>query len=394
MTAGGCPVCSGVTASPVVTLKGVPVFCNALLPTRAEAIDAPTGDVDLVLCDSCGLLYNATFEPELVRYSPQYENSLHFSETFRSYARGLAEGLIDRHDLRGRTIVEIGSGSGDFLSLLCELGDNRGIGFDPSHDPARRAGDASDRVQIVPRLFGGEDEDVGADFLLCQHVLEHIAEPTGLLTTIRAGLRDPRGGNAVTTYFEVPDATYMLEQVALWDLIYEHCSYFAASTLVALFEATGFTPLDHGTSFADQYLWIEATPSAPAGSGIRVADDALDRLSTAAAAFAAKVGRQIEHWSERVEELAADGDVVVWGAGSKGVTFLNLVGSARRVAGVIDVNPRKTGLHVPGTGHRVRQPAALSTGRPLHVLVMNAVYEREIRQRLAEQGLHGSVQTV
>lgn len=387
-----CPACGDTSRSPVATLKGVPVFCNALLDSREAALNAPTGDLELVMCTTCGLLYNAAFEPDLVRYSPRYENSLHFSGTFRRYARALAERLIERYGLHGKTIVEIGSGSGEFLSQLCEMGDNRGFGFDPSHDSRRdrRVDDDSGRVQIVPRLFD-RNEEVGADFLLCQHVLEHIADPADLLTTIRAGLHDPRGGPDATAYFEVPDAGYMLQRLALWDLIYEHCSYFTAPTLVALFEATGFTVLDHGTSFSDQYLWIEAAPSGSASGKVRVDPNPLTPLEEAASTFGQRLRREADDWSERVEKLAADGDVVVWGAGSKGVTFLNLIDTAPRITGAVDINPRKTGLRIPGTGHRVVLPAELPTDRAVHVVLMNAVYEGEVRATLEELGVDGTV---
>ena len=44
--------------------------------------------------------------------------------------------LIRRYDLRGKEVIEIGCGKGEFLSLLCEVGDNRGVGFDPADDDA------------------------------------------------------------------------------------------------------------------------------------------------------------------------------------------------------------------------------------------------------------------
>ena len=36
-----------------------------------------------------------------------------------------------KEGLRGKDIIEIGCGKGEFLLLLCEMGNNRGTGFDP-----------------------------------------------------------------------------------------------------------------------------------------------------------------------------------------------------------------------------------------------------------------------
>ena len=63
--------------------------------------------------------------------SLDYESSQAFSPRFIEYAKELAIRLIDRHGLRGKDIVEIGCGAGDFLALICALGGSRGVGIDP-----------------------------------------------------------------------------------------------------------------------------------------------------------------------------------------------------------------------------------------------------------------------
>ncbi|MCA9990344.1 MAG: hypothetical protein KDE29_05015, partial [Anaerolineales bacterium] len=109
--------------------------CNVLWPTPAGARQAPRGDIQLHFCPTCGHVFNADFDPALMAYDQAYENSLHFSDRFQQYATALASDLVARYGLQGKDIVEIGSGQGDFLQLLCELGQNRGVGFDPSYDP-------------------------------------------------------------------------------------------------------------------------------------------------------------------------------------------------------------------------------------------------------------------
>ena len=83
--------------------------------------------------------------------------------------------------------------------------------------------------------------------------------------------------------------------------------------------------------------------------------------------------------------------MVAWGAGSKGNTFANLVARADVVPYVVDLNPRKHGMFVAGTGARIVPPEFLVQYRPDVVVVLNPVYEREIRQRLAGLGLSPSV---
>jgi hypothetical protein len=351
----------------------VPVFCNVLWPTRAQALAAPRGDIRLAFCAGCGMLRNVAFEPELVRYSPGYENSLHFSPSFRRFADELARRLIARYDLRGKVVVDVGCGRGDFLALLCDGTGNRGVGFDPSYPGDVNGGNP----RFVRGLYAGEP----ADFISCRHVLEHVEDPQALLRSLAP---------EATVYFEMPDGGYMLREAAIWDLIYEHPNYFTAPALRRLFEDAGYGVLDLGSSFGGQYLYVEAAR----GAGHR-ADGSVADLAPDADAFGRAHRAKAGAWSDRLGELLDAGrDVAVWGAGSKGVTFLNTVAGGDRVGHVIDLNPRKHGRFVPGTGQRIAAPDALLAGGADVVLAMNRLYVGEIRRTLDALGVAADVQSV
>ena len=95
------------------------------------------------------------------------------------------------------------------------------------------------------------------------------------------------------------------------------------------------------------------------------------------------------------ERVLGDGSartrLALWGAGSKGVTFLNVADRDHRVEAVFDVNPRKQGRHVAGSGQRILAPAELSTAEPETVLVMNPLYTLEIEELVRESGVDAEV---
>lgn len=369
-----CPACGHGPMRPFLALDALPVFCNVLWPTRAQALAAPRGDIRLAFCDACTMIRNVAFDPELVRYGPRYENSLHFSPAFQAFARALANRLIERYDLRGKDVVDIGCGRGDFLAMLCEGTGNRGVGYDPGAPVESRGGNPV----LVRGVYAGEP----ADFIVCRHVLEHLADPHALVASL---------ASEATTYFEVPDGGYMLREVAIWDVIYEHASYFTAPALERLFAVRGLGALDLGSAFCGQYLWIEAGRQAARPRERRAADD-LPRLADA---FGAACTRKVAAWSARLRELRAAGrTVALWGAGSKGVTFLNAVDGGEAVEHVIDLNVRKHGRHVPGTGQEISGPESAGETRPDVVLAMNRLYADEIRSRLAAEGVPAEVLAV
>ncbi|MGH9153102.1 MAG: class I SAM-dependent methyltransferase [Acidimicrobiales bacterium] len=359
----------------------MPVLCNALFATGEEARNATVGSIDLVLCDSCGLVWNAAFDQSAVAYSPAYENSLHFSPRFRAFATDLARDLVRRHALAGRTVLEIGSGKGDFLELLCDAGVARGIGYDPSY-----AGDMPARpsLRFVPSLFPERAID-DADFVCARHVLEHLSAPARLMRNLRQAIPARR---RVGFYIEVPDGTYLLRTLAIWDVIYEHPLHYTAQALTRLLADAGLPVTRVLTCFGDQYLAAEgatdsATPVAPA--------DDRRALRHLASEFAHRAADLRNRWVGRLTTLLDAGPVALWGAGSKGVTFLATVPGADEVAAVVDVNPRKWGRHVPLTGHVVVPPSDLRRLRPAAVVLLNPMYQEEVEATMAESGIDASL---
>jgi SAM-dependent methyltransferase len=379
-----CPACSGADIWPVLTVPRVPALCNVLLPTAAAARALPCGQIHLVVCRSCSMLFNARFESSLAVYTEGYENSLHFSGHFDGYARTLAEHLGRRFGGRGALAVEVGSGAGDFATLLATSGFGHVVGFDPSLPASRAELRGKARVDLVRGSLANAPHGLLADLVVCRHVLEHLDRPVETLNEMRTVLG--RFGTAL--YVEVPDGTHMLEAGSVWDLIHEHVGYFTQPALVRALARAGWAVTATGRSFGEQYLWAEAVVDCgqrPNPTGAPSGD--VDELLEPAARFRDEYRRRVEHWSQYLlAEGAAGRRVGVWGVGSKGVSFLTSVTDTSAVSAVIDVNPRKCGRFVPLVGLPVVEPAA-AVGRVDTVLVMNPVYLDEVRTIGAAVGL-------
>ena len=377
-----CPVCASGDISVFWEASDLPVFCNVLCATREEALQVPRGDIRLGFCGGCGLIRNVAFEPERLSYGPAYENSLHFSPRFQEYADTLAARLVDRYALRGKVIFEIASGKGDFLRKLCELGDNRGIGFDPSCQPDGSEADGTCQITFVQDSYSERHADLQADFICCRHALEHIADPLEFLRMIRRGLGDRTDA---IVFFEVPNALFTLREFGVWDLIYEHCTYFVPGSLRRFFALSGFDVLHVTEEFGGQFLTIEARPSLGAAGDAPPCDADREGVAADVRAFAAKYRRTVECWRSRLAEMRSAGQrAVVWGSGSKGVTFLNTLRPDEQIEYVVDINLRKQDMYVAGTGQKIVAPAFLRDLRPDVVIVMNAIYADEVRTTLID----------
>lgn len=369
-------------------IEDVPVFCNVQWSTHDEALAATRGSIDLRFCRSCGHVFNATFDPTLLEYSESYENSLHFSPRFQEHAERLAGRLISKFDLRNKTVVEIGCGKGEFISLLCEAGGNKGYGFDASYAPDREMQTTSDSVTFIREFFGAKHKHLGADFLCCRHVLEHIDDPISFLQEIQGATA---AGKQSAAYFEVPNASYSFEDSGIWDLIYEHCSYFSADSARRAFRLAGMEVLETYTDFGNQFLCIE-TISASENMSHAPDEKPSAALEQNIHNFADFYRSTISAWDDKLENMQKNGDrVVVWGAGSKGVTFLNCIASSSAVDYVVDINPNKSGLYISGTGHEILDVEKMVRRAPDQVIIMNPVYKQEIEKLLSDAGIDASV---
>ena len=379
-----CYACGAPNPRALYTVDAVPVHSVLLMPSRDEALQYPRGRIELGFCPACGFIQNNAFDPSVHEYSTRYEETQGFSPTFTRFAEELARGLVERYGIRGKTVLEIGCGKGEFLSLLVELGDNRGIGIDPSLVPERLPASARNRILAVQDFYENHvNLTREADVVVCRHTLEHIQPVQDFIRLVREGIGNRRD---VLVCFEVPDVARVLEENAFWDVYYEHCSYFSLGSLGRLFREAGFELLELYRDYGDQYLILVGRVGT---NGERFSgEESPKRLERMVALFEPRVQAALAAWRERLAAWRAAGRrVVLWGGGSKGVAFLTTLGLGEEVGYVVDINPYKQGMYMPGSGHEVVAPAFLEAYRPDVVIVMNPIYTEEIRAELARLGL-------
>lgn len=380
MTRPNCPACDTAGHVVLLTTPPLPVHCNAYAQSLDAARSAPRASIELVQCRNCAHVFNLTFDESILTYDARYETSLHHSAVFVAWADDLIARLESRFDKRRIDVVEIGCGRGEFLAMLAARG-HRCRGFDRSYD-SRHA--PSERLRIEGRDYDPSvDGAHSADLVVSRHVLEHLAAPLHLVRSMRAALNSDALG-----YLEVPNGNWTIRDGGIWDLIYEHASYFVPTSLAALLRRADLSPLAIEEEFGRQFLASVIVPASRAGVVDSHPDrDAVDVACAHGARFARAYRAEIARWSGILDaEIAQGRRIGLWGIGSKAVSFLNLLPLGAHIAFAIDQNPAKSGCHVPGTGHRITEPTALRGVSLDTMLVANPRYLDEVRARLAELG--------
>jgi SAM-dependent methyltransferase len=358
---------------------------NYLYPSYQEALNAPRDDIELCFCLSCTHLYNIRFDPGRPFYEQGYDNSLFYSSRYQSYAIGQARRLINAYALRGGKVIDIGCGGGEFLQLLHRLGGCTGTGYDPCLGSIGDIICTQSGLRFVSSPFPtGHPEP--ADLYVSRHVLEHLAEPARFLQNLS---KEMRTGHSVL-YLEIPNGENFLTSCSVWDILYEHCSIFTQRSVLYLLHKTGYVVERLQSEFARQYITLDARPAGSPFEQIPPECDqkGMEELQSLAEGFVNSAKKKMTSTESRIEEALRTGSrMIVWGAGSKGVSFLNRQERVTYIPYVIDINPQKKDKYIPGTGQKIVSPEFLVSYQPDIIFIVNEIYWNEIRERTVQLGI-------
>jgi hypothetical protein len=303
--------------------RQLPIFQNRMYNSVEEARNCPRGDLQLVENLGSGLVYNAAFLPELMRYDDHYQNEQGLSPLFHAHLEMVAD-IIERQIGRG-SLIEVGCGKGYFLELLAVRG----------------------------------------DALVLRHVLEHVQDPYQFLDQLRLA----NGGSGLI-YIEVPCFDWICQHRVWFDIYYEHVNYFRGADFQRMFGSVR----ESGRLFGEQYLYVVADlaslrpPQRDPGDAVRFPADFLARLNDPHGT----PGAPTAIWG---------------GASKGVIFALLKERSGAPVSTVIDINPAKQGKYVAATGLLIQTPAQALAQLPAGatIFVMNSNYLEEIRNMSANK---------
>lgn len=384
-----CPNCAAHGLKIFYEVRGIPCHSTLLMNSPKDAVDYPRGDLRLGFCPSCGFVCNTLFDPTAHEYSQRCEESQGFSPTFNKFATELAKRYAKKYDLKDKVALEIGCGKGEWLLSLCEASGGRGIGIDPGYQPSRLQSEAMARMEWIIDFYGPKYAHLKADFIACRHTLEHIGPTLDFMRDIRKTVGDKKG---VVLFFELPEVLRELEEGAFWDMYYEHCTYFSPGSLARVFRQAHFDVTHLSIEYDNQYIILDAVPTDRVTAPRLPLEDDMARLTMGVERFAAVTSAICKKWTDLCRGAHAKGEkVVIWGSGSKGVSFLTTLGLTKEVVAAVDINTYRQGKFMPGTGHEIVSPEALKQLKPDHVIVMNPIYVPEITAQLHGLGLRPTV---
>ncbi len=369
-----CRSCRSTDLRLVLSLGLMPLTDAYVDPDAVDQTE-PRFPLDLAFCSECSLVQILhTVPPEAMFEDYQYYSSI--SETLLAHSRDHARELIGSRRLGPDSLVmELASNDGYLLKNFLEAGiPVLGI------DPARGLADAAEAAGIptLREFFGVElagrlkAEGRRADVLIANNVLAHVPDLNGFVAGIATVLEDDG-----IARIEVPYVKDLIDNLEFDTIYHEHLCYFSVIALRSLFERHGLflNEVDH-LGIHGGSLRLTVAPTVNIGGSVHTYLEMEEQAGLTRydyyREFAARVEEVQTALKSLLEDLKRSGKrIAAYGAAAKGTILLNSAGiTGDLVDYVVDRNPHKQDLLLPGVRLPIHDPARLDDDRPDYLVVL------------------------
>lgn len=331
------------------------------------------------VCERCFLTQAALYQqPENIFGEYQYFSS--YSASWLAHCKAYVDMIVPRLKLTGGSqVLEVACNDGYLLQYFQPHGiPARGI------EPAENVAAEARRKGIDVRccFFGAEtareiaSEDGKYDLVIGNNVLAHVPDINSFAAGLAAVLK-PEG----TITMEFPHLMQLIQNSQFDTIYHEHFYYLSLTAVQRIFQTHGLEIYDvelletHGGSLriyaAHRSYGMVRMEGSVSDLLAREKSFGLCEMQTYAR-FSEKMLkikletlRQFTQWKKEGKHIAA------FGAAAKGNTFLNYCGINKDMIDfVVDSNPHKQGLYLPGSLVPVLAPEALRRYRPDYLVIL------------------------
>lgn len=322
MKFNACPICSSIKIKPLIELSGYPIYQHPVENTGELSI-ANSLDLSYFFCDNCSHVFQKNYDLNLLNkvyeshyYTPKQDLlGLEYENNFMAYLLSL--------DLdKSNTIFEIGSSSGDLLSLLSNYFVPGPIGVDPDKNSCNEA--INKGFDVDCDFFNLEyvrNINKKFDIVISRHVIEHISELDDFISSLKTIIN--RDGLLV---IETPSLDFHTKKNILEPYHIEHLHVFSSFSLKKLFSKFDFNLIDYYITESGNLISCFSLSSEP--------------ITILPCSFPENIQKEYDLWIRKINNYTKN-DIYLWGAGSMGITVLPLLSISP--IKIIDGNINKKG---------------------------------------------------
>lgn len=348
-------------------------------------------------CHKCFLVQIAEYKKSDSIFNDQYVYFSSYSKSWLAHAKKYTESMVERFALNQHSqVIELASNDGYLLQYFNEKGIPV-LGIEPTANTAEVA--KAKGIETVVDFFGvrlaKELQHRKADLLLGNNVLAHVPDIVDFVAGMKLALKE----EGVIT-MEFPHLMQLIDNNQFDTIYHEHFSYLSFHTVKEIFYSQGLALFDveeietHGGSLRIFAKHI-AAKTHPVTENV-------DRLLRKEAAKGMTTLSYYNNFQQKalqvklsftaflLDQKNRGKTVAAYGAAAKGNTLLNYCGIKNDlISYVIDANPNKQNMWLPGSHIPVVQEEVLKTDKPDFVVIFPWNIKEEIMKQLAYIGEWG-----
>lgn len=360
-----CIVCNAkLYKDPIYVCKNMPAVSQNL-PTKEELEKDIPIDFELCQCSGCGLVQ---FNNEPVSYYRDSTRAGERCEALISLRKEQYKYMIEKFNLQGKKIVEIGAGKGGFLRTLVELKqyDIKEYGIEYNENFVKIARDV-EKVNVqqgnpesADTVIDGAPFDAFTSFAYPARLID----PNAMMQCIYNNTTDDAVGLMM-----VPSLEHLLSPGGYYDITADHIAYYDIETLHFLLQKNGFDIIEYG-EVADIYLYAYVKKRKK--YDIKLVWQDVKKLTD-------KISNYVKNEKNTGKKIA------IWCAGHFAFTVLAMIESSKDIEYIIDNATFKKGKYSPVTHIPIVGPEHFVECPVDTIMILGPMYVKELINEIHEK---------
>ena len=349
-----CRVCkSNCFDSPLLRYTNMPSSAQGFPDLKSLKNDNGS-DLNLFQCSSCGLVQ---LSEKPVSYYKEVIRASSFSSEMKRFRSEQFVSWVDKYNLKGKSILEVGCGRGEYLSILKQTEVSLAHGIEYSKESVSSC--INSEISVTKGFFGDENFVLPKqkyDGFICLNFIEHWPNPNKVLAHLKKNLSEDAIG-----IVEVPNFDMILKQGLYSEFISDHLLYFTKDTLIFMLNYNGFEVIECSV------IWHDYILSAVVRKRKRIDLSLLKSRKL-------NVETELNSFIDKFEKK----EVAIWGAGHQSLAVMSLAKLENKIRYVVDSAPFKQGKYTPATHFPIVAPIELVNNPVKAVIIIAASYSNEV----------------
>ena len=349
-----CRVCkSNCFDSPLLRYTNMPSSAQKFPDLKSLKNDNGS-DLNLFQCSSCGLVQ---LSEKPVSYYKEVIRASSFSSEMKRFRSEQFVSWVDKYNLKGKSILEVGCGRGEYLSIFKQTEVSLAHGIEYSKESVSSC--INSEISVTKGFFGDENFVLPKqkyDGFICLNFMEHWPNPNKVLAHLKKNLSEDAIG-----IIEVPNFDMILKQGLYSEFISDHLLYFTKDTLIFMLNYNGFEVIECSV------IWHDYILSAVVRKRKRIDLSLLKSRKL-------NVETELNSFIDKFEKK----EVAIWGAGHQSLAVMSLAKLENKIRYVVDSAPFKQGKYTPATHFPIVAPIELVNNPVKAVIIIAASYSNEV----------------